>query len=68
MKKALFVILLLSLCLVGFPSMPSIDPELRSEMNLRSDNDRIEIVVLMKAQYNRQQLCHQAECFRWTGK
>ena len=43
--------------------MPVIDPELRSAMNLRVDNDPIEIVVLMKAQYDRQQLCRQAELF-----
>ena len=68
MKKALFLILAFSLCTAGFAFIPAIDPELRSEMELRGDNDPIEIVVLMKAQYNRQQLCHQAECFRWTGK
>ena len=60
MKKALFLFLALSLCTAGFASMPVIDPELRSEMNLREDNDPIEIVVLMKAQYDRQQLCRQA--------
>lgn len=49
MKKALFVILLLGLCLAGFASMPVIDPELRSAMERYSDNDRIEIVVLMKS-------------------
>lgn len=63
MKKALIILLLLCLCLSGFASMPIIDPELRSEMNLRGDNDPIEIVVLMKAQYDRQQLCHQADYF-----
>ena len=63
MKKALFLILAFSLCTAGFASMPAIDPELRSEMELRGDNDLIEIVVLMKAQYDRQQLCRQAEFF-----
>ena len=63
MKKALSVILLLSLCLSGFASLPSIDPELRSAMDQRGDNDPIEVVVLMKAQYNRQQLCRQAEFY-----
>ena len=60
MKKALFILLLLSLGVAGFASMPVIDPELRSEMNLRGDNDPIEIVVLMQAQYDRQQLSRQA--------
>lgn len=32
-------------------------------MERNSDNDPIEIVVLMKAQYDRQQLCRQAEYF-----
>ena len=43
--------------------MPVIDPELRSEMTPRGDNDPIEIVVLMQAQYDRQQLCRQAAFF-----
>lgn len=60
MKRALFLILAFSLCTAGFASMLAIDPELRSEMNLRGDNDPIEIVVLMKAQYDPQQLCRQA--------
>ena len=63
MKKALIILLLLCLCLSGFASMPIIDPELRSEMNLRGDNDPIKIVVLMKAKYDRQQLCRQADDF-----
>ena len=63
MKKALFILLLLSFGVAGFASMPVIDPELRSAMNQRGDNDPIEIVVLMHAQYDRQQLCRQAEYF-----
>ena len=63
MKKAFFIVLWLGLGLTGFASIPVIDPELRSEMERRKDNDTIEIVVLMKAQYNRQQLCRQAEYF-----
>lgn len=54
MKKALSILLLLSLCLVGFASIPVIDPELLSAIERHSDNDPIEIVVLMKAQYDRQ--------------
>ena len=63
MKKALFIVLFLSLGLEGFASMPVVDPELRAEMERRGDNDSMEIVVLMKAQYDRQQLCRQAEFF-----
>ena len=63
MKKAPFILLMLSLCLAGFASMPVIDPELRSEMTPRGDNDPIEIVVLMQAQYDRQQFFRQAAFF-----
>ena len=63
MKKALFILLLLSLGVAGFASMPIIDPELRAEMERCGDNDPMEIVVLMKAQYDRQRLSRQAEFF-----
>lgn len=53
MKKALSIILTLCLCFSGF-ALPVIDPELRSAMERYSNSDRIEIVVLMKAQYDRQ--------------
>ena len=43
--------------------MTIIDPSLRNEMNRRSDDERIEVVVLMKAQYDRSQLCRRADYF-----
>ena len=62
MKRILFIILTLCLCFTGF-SMTIIDPSLRNEMNRRSDDERIEVVVLMKAQYDRSQLCRRADYF-----
>ncbi len=62
MKRILFIILRLCLCFTGF-SMTIIDPSLRNEMNRRSDDERIEVVVLMKAQYDRSQLCRRADYF-----
>ena len=41
--------------------MTIIDPSLRNEMNRRSDDERIEVVVLMKAQYDRSQLSRRAD-------
>ncbi len=60
MKRILFIILTLCLCFTGF-SMTIIDPSLRNEMNRRSDDERIEVVVLMKAQYDRSQLSRRAD-------
>ena len=60
MKKALFTVLAFCLCLAGF-AQTTIDPSLMETMNRRSDNDPIEVVVLMKAQYNRSKLSRQAE-------
>ena len=49
------------LCLAGFAASPVINPELLAEMNRRSDDERIEVVVLMKAQYDRSQLSRRAD-------
>ena len=59
---------LLALGLAWFITMPvvaqaTLDPELSTTMRLRADHDPIEIVVLMKAQYDRQQLSHRAAFF-----
>ena len=55
-------------CLAWFATMPvvaqaTLDPALDEAMRLRADHDPIEIVVLMKAQYDRQQLCLRAASF-----
>ena len=62
MKRILFIILTLCLCFTGF-SMTIIDPSLRNEMNRRGDDERIAVVMLMKAQYDRSQLCRRADYF-----
>ena len=62
MKRILFIILTLCLCFTGF-SMTIIDPSLRNEMNRRSDDEQIEVVVLMKAQYDRSLLCRHADYY-----
>ena len=61
MKKALFTVMAFCLCLAGFAASPVINPELLAEMNRRSDDERIEVVVLMKAQYDRSQLSRRAD-------
>ena len=61
MKKALITILAFCLCFVGFAAVTVIDPDLLAEMSHRSDSEPIEVVVLMKAQYDRSQLSRQAE-------
>ena len=43
--------------------MTIIDPSLRNEMNRRGDDERIAVVMLMKAQYDRSQLCRRADYF-----
>ena len=62
MKRILFIILTLCLCFTGF-SMTIIDPSLRNEMNRRGDDERIAVVMLMKAQYDRSQLRRRADYF-----
>ena len=60
MKRiALFSILLLA-STMGF-AQGCLDPLLSQEMNRRSDDEQIEVVVLMKAQYDRSQLCRRAD-------
>jgi serine protease AprX len=48
--------------MMGF-AQGCLDPLLSQEMNRRSDDERIEVVVLMKAQYDRAQLSRRAEFF-----
>lgn len=54
--------ILLSACMMGF-AQGCLDPLLSQEMNLRSDDEQIEVVVLMKAKYDRTQLCRRADYF-----
>ena len=60
MKRFVLISILLSACMTGF-AQGCLDPVLSQEMNRRSDDERIEVVVLMKAQYDRSQLSRRAD-------
>lgn len=60
MKRFVLISFLLSACMMGF-AQGCLDPVLSQEMNRRSDDERIEVVVLMKAQYDRSQLSRRAD-------
>ena len=60
MKRFVLISILLSACMMGF-AQGCLDPLLSQEMNRRSDDERIEVVVLMKAQYDRSQLSRRAD-------
>ena len=60
MKRFVLISILLSACMMGF-AQGCLDPVLSQEMNRRSDDERIEVVVLMKAQYDRSQLSRRAD-------
>ena len=62
MKRIVLISFLLSACMMGF-AQGCLDPLLSQEMNRRSDDERIEVVVLMKAQYDRSQLSRRADFF-----
>ena len=63
MKKSLFTILLAMMCYCTFAQNSIIDSPLREEMNQRSDNEQIDIVVIMKAQYDDAELNRRANFF-----
>ena len=57
--KKLFILMLIPLfCIGGFAQ--SIDPVLMQEMGQRTDDEKIKVVVIMKSQYDRQQLGRRA--------
>ena len=60
MKRIVLISILLSACMMGF-AQGCLDPVLSQEMNRRSDDERIEVVVLMKAQYDRSQLSRRSD-------
>lgn len=63
MKKLLFTFLMAILCFGMFAQNIVIDSPLRDEMNKRSDNELIDIVVIMKSQYDRIELDRRASYF-----
>ena len=58
MKKSLTLILLVLFCICGYAQ--TIDPILLQEMGQRGDDEKIKVVVIMKSQYDRQQLGRRA--------
>lgn len=50
MKRCLFTIALI--CVALFANAQVIDPQLLEEMNRRADDDKIEVIVMMKARYD----------------
>ena len=62
MKRIALISILLLACMMGF-AQGCFDPLLIQEMNRRSDDEQIEVIVLMKAQYDRSQLCRRADYF-----
>ena len=60
--KKIFLIITLALASL-FAQAQTIDPRLSEEMNRRAEDEKIEVFVLMKAQYDRTQLCRQADFF-----
>lgn len=61
MKK--FTLLLLSLLFVSGYAQTVIDPLLRDEMASRNENEPIEVIVIMKAKYDRELLNRRADHF-----
>jgi len=58
MKKFITIVLLALFSICGYAQ--TIDPVLLQEMEQRSDDEKIQVVVIMKSQYDRQQLCRSA--------
>lgn len=63
MKKTLFTFVLAILCLGTFAQNALIDTPLREEMNQRTDNEQIDVVLIMKSQYDRIELDRHASYF-----
>ena len=62
MKRIALISIMLLACMTSF-AQGCLDPILSQEMNHRSDDEKIEVVVLMKSQYNRSQLNSRANFF-----
>lgn len=60
MKRIIFVSLFITFVQVGF-AQGRLDPSLLETMNQVVEDHPIEVVAIMKAQYDRQQLCQRAE-------
>ena len=63
MKRLIFIFTMLFLSLAGLVAQPVIEPELEAEMQRIDNDEQIEVIVLMKAQYDRSQLSRRADYF-----
>ena len=61
MKQPITIILLMLICICGYAQ--TIDPALLQEMGQRGDDEKINVVVIMKSQYDRTQLNRRADYF-----
>lgn len=62
MKKLLFCIFALSLCLSG-QAFNTIDPDLQRKMSSRTDNEKIKINILLSEQSKPMDLLRKANAF-----
>ena len=62
MKKLLLSFLLAALCIGGF-AQNDIDPFLAEEMDRRTDDEKIRVIVIMKSQYDRVEMNRRANYF-----
>lgn len=58
MKKIVTLVFLVFICICGYAQ--TIDPVLKNEMRQRTDDEKIKVIVIMKSQYDRQQLNRRA--------
>ena len=62
MKKLLFAFLMVVLCMGGY-AQGIIDPLLTEEMGRRGDEEKIDVIVIMKSRYDRTQLNRRADYY-----
>ena len=62
MKKLLSLFLMAVCCVAGY-AQTVIDSRLNKEMALRNDDEQIKVIVIMKSQYDRTELCRRADNF-----
>ena len=61
MKQTITFILFMLICFCG--QAQSIDPALEKEMGQRKDDEKIRVFVIMRQQYDREQLCRRADYY-----
>ena len=61
--KKLFTLILMAVCCMAGYAQAVIDPLLSEEMARRNDDEKINVIVIMKSQYDRAQMNRQANYF-----